>query len=807
MNRMTHPGKGIPGFSLLEVLVAVVILSFGLLSLAALQGSLFKSSAETKAQSVALGLAAEKLEYFRGFKDVATYQALGDGADTAASSTCPGGTLCVGGISYARSWTVDRYAYPKAGGNFALVADTGALSSVTYADSNEFKRVQVDVTWTDSSGTGQRVTLEDAIAGLNPADSRQIGKTTSGSVPRGPEVRIYDPSQQQQGVIPIAIGGDSTCTSGNCAAATNPKPLVNGTNVIETRFDVMTYSGVSGNTAIAQSRVETSLLGCSCDYANAPTSDTAKRPTYWNGYRYTAPEDATYVTPAGILASASNQSALCTVCCRDHHDPVGLASNEPRFDPRHTTTQSGDNSTHSAGHSLMDVTAKTLTAQQLTGAYTESCRVIRVDGLFRVASDTYNDYMNLLATKNDASTTAYLPTSSAIANYQNFVLSYLDARDVSPSTSSVYNNVLPKTAPSTVAGLETANSINTQTPITYNKTDPAKWLHLRGLYVDWLEDPAIQAITDAKTNCKGTSGAAPTSAELRVCVLKVLPFTSINLTELGNWSPLSGTQIVVANNNFIDTLTSVAPVRGKVSLGTSPTANETTNAVATMRRSNSGLTTLPIGIDSEDNSALTPSTWTATQPFTIQGSGGVSGVSFNLYFYAPSFGTNYPFASNTKTPALSNTSGVTCNGTTNAIACSSSVALTAPQTFTVGQYNYGYVGSSSAAISCSNGATTVTYTGPYPTQVCRNYAVSTVSLNGTTNLTGPLSPNGTDGVVGETTTFTMPNSIVTGNNLQITFGTPVDTVQPATCTYSTVCKNKSCTQTTTTYSVVSSPCP
>ena len=802
----TRPHTRHAGFSLLEVLVAVVVLSFGLLALASLQGSLFKTSAETKAQSVALGLATEKLEFFRGYSSYNDYLANIDSGSDAA--------VTVGGVSYTRSWTVKRYAYPVAGGNFTLLASNTAALAATYAVNNEFKRILVDVTWKDAQNLDQRVSLEDAIGAVDPGDSRKIGKLLSGATPRGPEVRIYDPSQQQQGVIPIAIGGDTSCSGGACAAATNPKPLVNGANVIETRFDVMTYSGVSGNTAIAQSRVETSVLGCSCDYGNAPTDTTirGKRPTYWNGYRYVVPESTTYVPPAGVLASATNQSALCTICCRDHHDPASLPAGSAKFDPR--------NATHSAGHFLLNPSTGALGTQKLTGTYTEACRVIRVGGEFRVAADTYDDYTNLLATKNDNSTTAYLPTATATTNYQNFVIAYLTARDVTPTSSANYNDVLPITAPATVTNLETTNSINTQTAINYNKTDPAKWLHLRGLYVDWLEDPAIQAVSDAKTNCPGTGGAAPTAAQIQICVLKVLPFTSINLTELGNWTPKAATdtgynQIVVANNNFGDTLSSVAPVRGKVTLGSSPTTGQTTNAVGKIRRSNSGLTTLIAGIDvtsptalaTDDASTTAPGTWTAIQPFTIQGSGGVSGVNFSLNFYSPISGTSYPFTSNTKTPSINNaTSDLNCNGTSNAIACSSSVTLGA-QAYTVGQYNYALTGTSTAPISCSNGVDpAITYTPannkPYTTKICRNYAVSSVALNGTALVTGPLTPNGTDGVQAETTTFTLPSAIVTNDVLGITFGTPVDTVQPLTCSYSCNNGGNNCQ-----YTVTSDPCP
>ena len=530
------------------MLIAVIVLSFGLLALAALQGSLFKASTETKAQSVALGLAAEKLEFFRGFRNIASYQSLDTGGDAS--------TFTVGGTTYTRTWTVSRYAYPTAGGSFATVANTGTTAG-TYVANNEFKRVLVDVKWTDAENQQQRVSLEAAIAALDPGDSAKIGKMTNGSEPRGPRRNMYTPTFMEEGVVPIAIG-DNTDT-----AATNPKPLVNNGNVIEARFNVLTYSGVSGNTATAQSSVDTTLIGCSCDYGNKPTSTTArgKRPTYWNGFGYATPEDTEYVPPAGE-ASSVTQSQLCTICCRDHHDPASVTADMPKFDPRNA-------SSHKAGHFLLDQSTGTLGVQGTTGQYTESCRVIRVDGMFRVAADTYNDYTNLLDTNSlvavpDAGKSKYVPTAAAVTSYQNFVKGYLNQRIVSATdTKASLNSILAENAAATTAlegthGINSVNdSISIQTSIDFKNNDLPKWLHLRGLYIDYLEDAAVQAIKDAK---------ACASTDKQTCVLKVLPFTSINLTELANWTPRtsSAAPIAVDNANFANTLTNPQPVRGQV---------------------------------------------------------------------------------------------------------------------------------------------------------------------------------------------------------------------------------------------------
>lgn len=767
----TRKPRAHAGFSLVEVLVSVVVMSFGLLSLAALQSTLFKSGAESRAQSVALAMATEKLEYFDGYRDRDEYQGFTDGNDAA---------VVVDGVSFTRSWTVQRFAYPEPTAavpnpSFSLLASDTGVTPAGYVSNNEFKRVQVKVAWTDATGTTQEVALESAIAALSPQDTAKIAKVSSTGGPRGPEIIIKNPASEE-GVIPIAVG-DGTDT-----AATNPKPEVagksNSQRVIETRFDVLTYAALTGTeNALAQSRVETIVAGCTCDYGNAPASSTrGKRPTYWNGLRYVVPEDATYAPPAGVDTSVEIQSSQCTACCRDHHDPSGVEG--ARFDPRRAN--------HSA-HQLFNSSNGTLGSLTTSGSYTEACRLIRVDGIFRVASDMYNDYMNLLKTDNgaDAAVSDYVPTETAVAAYQNFVLDYLDTKFVDGSSSN-YNVVLDP-AGDTVAALESEHDINAPgsailipRPTTSSGTTTEKWLHDRGLYIDFLSDEARQAVIDAKNSCQGTAGAEPTEEQLRTCVLKVLPFTTINLTELADWSPASGTQIVVSNNDFRTSLSSQAPVRGKVVPGSKPSPSTQTNAVARIRKSNSGVAVMAGGIDDDDVASLSDA-----QPFQPDGSWGDSdtnagsGGSFTISL------SNYGFSNVNPTFGVSPTA--TCNpatsGTTrpNPFTCTTQYIGLA-QAITIGNYNYQINSAISATgLSCSGGSGAKAYPGTtYTAKTCRNYSVSGVTLNGSAVSATPSVYN--NGNMSETTSINLP-AVAQGGSVVVTFGDPVDTVQAAVCTY------------------------
>ena len=829
--------RQVRGFSLIEVLVAAAVLSVGLLALATLQISLVRTSADSKAYTVALGLAKDKLEELRTFAEVRgvrSYQALTDGTDA------PGN---VGGVEYARGWTVSRYVYNRDPDGNPATADRAFLAYATdtgdtpnpfngntatgWVDDNEFKRIAVRVTWVDSTGNSQTVALEDAVASLAPSDSALISRSGSAVIPRTVEVVINDPTLTNglaNGVIPLALSSDAG-VDGTSTAATNPQPKLLGADyrVAETRYNILTYGAVSGGTATAQSKIETVVVGCTCSYSLANSAVAVRRPAYWNGYRYAPPERGVNTQPAG-WTQADNESPHCTSCCRDHHDQVGgvdVTNNGPKFDPRRA----------SHVHYRHDSSGNLVSANN-AGTYEESCRLVRVDGVYRVTPDAYTDQVNLLETKNDASSTPYIPSAQATSNYQAFALKLLDTRIVNVTGISTLNDAPSAT---TVAALEDpvpatypSSSINEPATISIDNGEQ-KWLHARGLYIDWLEPEVIAAIVQAKTLCAidtAVGGCASSLAKKEAAVLRLVPFTSINLTEIASWAPakpsdVGGQDVLVYNNLLKCTVpaadggpaagctatvngTSVTidpsrPVRGLVQrIQASAGAGNRPAVTASIFPSNSTLAALLATIDPDEGSAIADH-----QDFVIAGgSGGGTTASYKIVITG-----TYPLSSGARpvidtSPASSYVyqSGVAATGYTlpNPITVTPNpVLFGVPVTLRVKNYNYAQtVMAASPSITC---------TGPYGDKtltssstnsnlllgkqtVCKNYTIDAVSVNNVDISGAPFpiastgSPSTPDGSLTEYTTIALP-AINANDVIGIRTTTGPDTLPTATCTY------------------------
>lgn len=885
------------GFSLIEVLVAVVILSFGLLALASLQMALVRASTETKAQSQALALGKEKLEDLRTFTTLAGYQAL--------VSDTTGDTTSIGGVSFGRTWTVTRYVFNKdvngngilnesgdSGFQCATAAACTLPGNVTgWVANNEFKVINVNTTWNDSNGAAQVITLTDATGAISPGDSATLSKAPTTTAARRIPVVIANPASDTM-VIPIAVGNNSS------TAATNPKPLVViNSNTVETQFEVLTYAAIAGdnNNVTAQQRVETRMVGCTCDYSQAPAANLnmyGKRPTYWDGTRYAVPVAAEFKVPAGINSTdVGGQSVQCDICCRDHSDPVGAKG--AAFSPlRSTRVNNVVTAIHP--HFLSNVVGATPVT---SGRYREACRLIRVDGQWRVAADLNAEHFAQLATQGytegvAASNTGFyartpIPDSTATTNYQAFVIDYLDARFtnaastafndpslVSVSTIETTRNLnAPSTIPlptkagtlyqKTVTGITNASpgvvtytnpsvaqalqlladgdrvtfagvggmtAVNNNGYIIAGRTatnfqlsgtdtrpaaygtytsggvatvDHAKWGHSRAVYVDYLEPDAVTAVENAKTDCVSQTGSV-----FSQCVLKVLPFTSINLTEIADWQTSNTDLGIVTNNDYSQSLNFSDPVRGKVTIVTGAADGSPVNVLSISRKQNTSL--LDLSFDSI--SPVDDQKYTDAQAFQISNLGAVvvpGGGKFWVGWSIARVAGYYTSYITGTQPSVScgwntNSDGAhankyECNVTNQTTLPPAGLTTNGTMSIVVGGYNQPSTPSTVTAsiANCTDsdagGGSPLTYDPlaqnpkeSYSRLNCNSYTV-TSSPAGTYSVSPAPNINGS--FQSETTTIGL-NPLAAGAGISLTFAGPTVTNPTPTCTYT--CSKSSC---------------
>jgi len=628
------------GFSLIEVLVAVVVLSVGLLALAALQGSLVRGGSAAKAQTQAMALAQQTLEQFRGFKTKT------GGSDSYAAIVAGTDSVTIGANTYTRTVAVDRYGY---------VANTGAsggsfkTTASTTVGNNEFKNVTVAVSWTDETGQTRTVQEADVISVSAPADSLSA-LTSPSSSHQGPKVYI-DPSKFAPGVIPIALGNNQS------AAASDPQPESFSTGNITTRFSVQNYStsDTSNGYDLLNKQFDFGLTSCTCNMSTTSTSaNPAYAPTYWNGTKYIAPstmvgkQTGSDPVSNGNPSNSTQDPVLCNACCRDHHDMASTAA-QPypvKFDEFRPATEyvSNDHKHYNTNSNNILQTAVVSTGSGTE--YYETCRFVRVDGINYVATDARAENHILVAPLSpitisktqvscdptgDSITPGLcydhaLDTTTSGTTYPNFVTDYVTAwynawkADTGYPTdegTAIGDLLVSGGAPSSLA-TKYQTLINpvpvspaTQTAISLaSGSTTASYMEARAIYID-----NISSETSAALACVGSTDPDCTNYK-DLTPLQILPFVAVNLTYLDSWSSsdTSNSSPVSIKSDQIPTTGTYDPYvtgytfdRGTALAGTSAGS---ANALANLRPGNAGL------IDSMTVSASYP-----MEAFTYTSSG------------------------------------------------------------------------------------------------------------------------------------------------------------------------------------------
>jgi type IV pilus modification protein PilV len=165
MSARAHLQRGV---SLIEALVALVVIAVGMLSLAQVQVQLRANADFSRQRAEAVRLAQEDMEHWRAFSAMAT---------------------AAGSVAYADIASQASAALVTANANtpFSLRRDV-----VSHSDP-EYKTMKVTVTWPDRAGATQTVSIESLISRTNPALAAQLAIPPSGSPIRnalGRNVRI-----------------------------------------------------------------------------------------------------------------------------------------------------------------------------------------------------------------------------------------------------------------------------------------------------------------------------------------------------------------------------------------------------------------------------------------------------------------------------------------------------------------------------------------------------------------------------------------------------------------------------------------
>ncbi|GGC03738.1 type IV pilin [Marinobacterium zhoushanense] len=487
------------GFTLIEVLIALVVVTVGMAALLQLQSSFIKGATDSEQRAVAMALAEKKLEEFRDYQTIVEFDQIG----SAASPTSEVEAVSVGksSIDYTLNWS--------------------GINTVSSAvNASEYKEITVTVSWNGTDGVSS-VALSTLLARVDPNLAPLLGVTGFG----GDSPAVSHAAGDVPDVIPIDIGDDKT------QETSKPLPDVDQSNEsTEVRFETVTYDVTT--TKLVQQEFVT--VNCFCNLVTGSTAGETPHHYKYNDGALEVEQGVTVTTATtGTLYSGGGsftQSQYCTRCCAGHHDAsdTTVYSNDgvPGF------KEVAPSTAHK--HYKLDPTA--LAANTITFAgeataggdiYAEACRFRRVDGLFELFPD-----WKLI----DLPTIPYnYPTTSAgLASYQQYV------------HDQVHDRTFTETAALSALGVSALGASLASVDLDMVEGGLSQLL-ARGLYYDDMsyDDNWIAKMTDV---------AASSGMRAGNDWLAYTPFFEINMTLLSDWDTENSTLASVTDEevNTID---------------------------------------------------------------------------------------------------------------------------------------------------------------------------------------------------------------------------------------------------------------
>lgn len=546
------------GFTLLEIMIAILILAIGLAAMANLQGKLTRYSTIAKQRTTAMNLAEQQIETMRSF-----YTMQDTGADVCSIDqtgfddlgTCTAGaTVSVGNMPFTLSWTVVGYSQDADGTTAVYGVDSDMLRA-------DMKLVTIHVAWVDGQGDAQAVELVDIVDATSIFNTGRVSARVDSNIP--PKVPFE--AEDFQGIVEIALGADKL------KGSTTPKPQISnkGENVI-TQFDVVTFL-TTADSAYLQRREEFKVVNCLC------TMDaglgTGREPTIWDGAAYALGEEV-YKRTGSVVGT--KQPDECEMCCNDHHDASTAVVKYDAFRPAFTGDAGTFNFNGDHAHYQIVNGVKVLAGEN--DEYLEACRYIRKDGWFRLTTD--------LALENMDVVQDYYPTTFN-TQYSNSIINFVT--DFSEAISvNDYPLVVPAVSYSVPWWLDWWGIFLSNMGVT-------KQAVARTIYIDYISEGLLK-----KIKCLQGDGIGAYSDFCDITEdppwLEILPFYDVDVTSLANWN--NGSMAISVTNSPISDIDRFSFSRGEVEIAQQ--FDDDTNVIANIELSNTGLTdTNPIDPDDE----------------------------------------------------------------------------------------------------------------------------------------------------------------------------------------------------------------
>jgi len=316
-------------------------------------------------------------------------------------------------------------------------------------------------------------------------------------------------------------------------------------------------------------------------------------------------------------------------------------------------------------------------------------------------------------------------------------------------------------------------------------TGSRRFLHNRGLYIDYLEQEARDAIAEAITEC-------PDATPDVNCILPYLPFTSVNTTDISQWDTDPSVTYITITNLGTNTPfptgggnQSELPRYARGIVTGYAVGNE--DAKVAMQRSNTGLSdSKPIDWQDAGKDSVSPHDTIVgevaadQQAFRVGNAGGGTCTneptgSYNVNLVPPAsvvlggFGVSWSNPSPVAQPGCpSPTVGGTCSAgaTSNSAVCNIKYLLPQNSNLAISGFNRAYAGTSETWTCTKPNGQTIT--GTYAPEMCTNLRVVSVSAGAAiVNWDTPSST--TDGKPAEQVNITV-NPLAPLTDVVVTFG-------------------------------------